>query len=64
MKYNSIYEMPYNVCPKSERARNAFISATLSSNPMKAISAYHAYVQARTEKLNQIQAYSSEDYSM
>ena len=44
MKYNSIYEMPYNVCPKSERAWNAFISATLSSNPMKAISAYHAYV--------------------
>lgn len=64
MKYNSIYEMPYDVCPKSKRAWEAFVSATLLSNPMKAFSAYHAYVQARTEKLNQIQAYSSEDYSM
>lgn len=64
MKYNSIYEMPYDVCPKSERAWNAFVLATLSSKPMKAFSAYHAYVQARNEKLNQIQAYSSEDFSM
>lgn len=64
MKYNSIYEMPYNVCPKSERAWNAFISATLSSNPKEAIVAYHTYTQAKAEKLNQIRAYASEDYSM
>lgn len=64
MKFNSIYEMPYNVCPKSEKAWNTFVAATLASNPMKAISAYHAYVQAKTEIISQKQANRIDEFSM
>lgn len=62
MKYNSIYDMPYNVSPKSERAWETFVRATLESNPEKAFNAYHQYNLAREEKLKQ--QVRQEEFSM
>ncbi len=65
MKYNSIYDMPYNITPRSERAWGAFVDKTLEGKPIKAFYAYHDYNLAKQEKLmQQNNIYQDDDFTM